>query len=384
MSLRFTDIGIDKIYQDAIEKEGITIPTEVQAQVIPAALENRDVIARSETGTGKTLAYLLPLVQKLKADAREVQAMVLVPTHELAIQVLRQLERLSENSGIKVTGAPIIGDVNIRRQIDKLKEKPHVLIGSPGRMLELIKMKRLPAHTVKTIVLDEGDRLLEGHNIDNVKAIIKSTLRERQLMMFSASITPEAVQKAEELMKSPLVVKTAETASLPDTLQHCYFTADARDKLEVLRKVIRIMNPEKAIVFINKPEETQVTAAKLKHHGFELDGLHGASYKLERKKALEDFRSGRIQLLIASDIAARGLDLEGITHIFNLDIPESGKDYLHRSGRTGRQGREGMVVSIVAERELPNLRKFEREFKIRILHKAMRMGAIVEAGENNP
>lgn len=375
----FDTLNLNPSLVEALRKENITVPTEIQQKVIPKAMENKDLIAQSETGTGKTLAYLLPLFEKLNTLNKEMQAIVLVPTHELAIQIMRQIERLTQNSDIKVNAAPIIGNVNITRQIEKLKEKPHILVGSPGRILELIKMKKISAHTVKTIVLDEGDRLLDENNMDIVKAIIKSTLRERQLMMFSATISKVAEARAKEIMKEPELIKGEETISVPTTIEHTYYLVEQREKFEVLRKLVRILNPEKAIVFVNQSVEIQNVTEKLKFHGLNAESIQGSNVKLLRKKTMDDFRAGTLQLLVASDIAARGLHIEGITHIFNFSMPEDPKDYLHRVGRTGRNGNQGFAVSIISERELSLIKMYENTFKINISAKDMYEGKIVNA-----
>ncbi|NJD04667.1 MAG: DEAD/DEAH box helicase [Ruminiclostridium sp.] len=372
----FDSLGLRATLIDALKKESITDPTDVQLKAIPQAMKNRDLIVQSETGTGKTLAFLLPLFEKLDFTKKEMQAIVLAPTHELAIQIIRQIERLSENSDLKANSAPIIGNVNIDRQIEKLKEKPHIIVGSPGRILELIKKKKISAHTVKTIVIDEADRLMDENNIESVKAVIKSTLKERQLMMFSASITNDTIAKASELMKEPDIIRSSQSATVPAQIEHCYFIAEERDKIEVLRKLIRIMDPPKAIAFVSQSKEIEIMAEKLKYHGIKAEGMHGANIKSDRKKTMEDFKAGRLQLLVSSDLAARGLHIEGITHIFNLNIPENAKDYLHRAGRTGRSGSAGTAVSIVTEKEIPLIRVYEKAFKIEIAARVMYRGEI--------
>jgi superfamily II DNA/RNA helicase len=374
----FDELKVNPSLITALRKENITIPTEVQTKVIPLALENKDLIVRSETGTGKTLAYLLPLFQKINTAAREMQALILVPTHELAIQVQRQIERLSENSDFKVTSTPIIGNVKIDRQIDKLKEKPHIIVGSAGRILELIKKKKISAHTLKTIIMDEADRLMDENNEDNIKAVIKTTLKERQIMMFSATMSEKTIEKAKGITKEPEIVVGEAKAAVPAAIEHIYLLAEQREKIEVLRKLVRSINPGKAVVFINRSEDIEVTAGKLRYHGLIAEGIHGSNTKLDRKRIMDAFRAGKIQLLIASDIAARGLDIEDVTHIFNLDMPEDPKDYLHRVGRTGRKGKSGSAISITTERELPLIKQYERNFNIKITPKGIYMGKIVD------
>ncbi|MCX8130493.1 MAG: DEAD/DEAH box helicase [Clostridia bacterium] len=371
-------LNMNQSLAEALKKENIVIPTEIQSKVIPQAIKNIDLIVQSETGTGKTLAYLLPLFHKLNTSVREMQAIILVPTHELAIQIQRQIERLAQNSDVKVSSVPIIGNVNIERQIEKLRDKPHIIVGSAGRILELIKKKKISAHTIKTIILDEADRLMDDNNVDSVKAVIKSTLKERQLLMFSATISQNTIAKAKEIMKEPEFIKGESKTTVPDTIEHLYFIAEQRDKIEVLRKLTRIINPQRALVFINRSEEIEITTAKLRYHGLKADGIHGSNFKSERKRTMEEFRAGKIQLLIASDIAARGLDIEGVTHVFNLDIPEDPKDYIHRTGRTGRKGNKGVAISIITERELQIIKKYEGALKIQIEGKSMYMGKITD------
>lgn len=378
----FRESDLNDSLLKALEKSNITVPTEVQKKVIPEILKGRDLIVQSGTGTGKTLAYLLPLFRKVNAGAREMQAIVLVPTHELAIQVLRVIEQLSADSEVKVSAAPLIGNVNIDRQIEKLKEKPNLLVGSSGRILELIRKKKISAHTIKTIVLDEADRLLGDSDLENVKAVIKSTMRDRQLLMFSASISPEAEARGRELMKDPELIRLEEQTSVPDTIEHICFVAEQREKFEVLRKAVRILDPQKAIVFTSGIEETELVTEKLKYHGFLAEGLHGTNRKEERKKALEGFRAGTVRLLVSSDLASRGLDIPGITHVISLNAPEEPRDYLHRAGRTGRNGNYGVSVSIVTQRELTLIRRYEKAFRIGIKLVAMVKGQIVERKAN--
>ncbi len=363
----------------ALGKQDITTPTDIQRRVIPEALKNKDLIVQSETGTGKTLAYLLPLFEKIDPSKREMQGMILAPTHELAIQILRQIEQLSENSEIKASSALVIGNVNIERQIVKLREKPHIIVGSPKRILELIKKRKISAHTIKTIIIDEADRLMDERNIESIKEVIKSTLKERQLMFFSASITKETEARALEVMKEPELIREKGTKSVPISIEHMYFLTEQRDKLEVLRKLVGILKPHKAMVFIGHREETEVCVNNLNHHGLKAAGIHGHNEKMDRKRVMEEFKSGKIQLLVATDIAARGLDIEGVTHIFNLVIPENPQDYLHRVGRSGRKGNSGTAISIVTERELKYISQYEKALMIKIASKDMYKGKIIDA-----
>jgi len=219
--------------------------------------------------------------------------------------------------------------------------------------------------------------LMDENNLNNVMAVIKSTMKDRQLMMFSATILQETIVRAKEMMKDPEIIKGEQKSSVPMAIEHIYFIAEQRDKVEVLRKLVRIINPKRAIAFVNQNEEITDITEKLKFHGLKAESIHGTNFKIDRKKTMEDFRTGKVQVLIASDIAARGLDIEGVTHIFNLNIPEEPEGYLHRVGRTGRNGNSGVAVSIITERELPLIKLYEKAFKINITKKEMYMGEIV-------
>lgn len=379
MTTSFDKLKINPNLIDGLKKQGITNPTDIQSKTIPLALENKDIIGQSITGSGKTLAYLLPLYEKINSNNNEMQAIILAPTHELVLQIDKQIKLLSQNSGIPVTSTPIIGKANINRQIEKLKTKPHIVVGSTGRILELIKKKKIKAHTVKTIVIDEGDRLLDENNLIGVKEVIKTTLKDRQLMVFSATINDPTINIAKDLMKDPQIVKIEEKQINPN-IAHMYFTAERRDKIKILRKLVASIKPKKAIVFINKDSQIQELTAKLQHHHISAFGIYGNASKEERKKALNGFRTGKYKFLIASDIAARGLDVKGVTHIINLDLPRDSKEYLHRVGRTGRAGKLGTAISIVTEKEIPSIRRFAKHFNINIRQKEIYKGSILDSG----
>jgi len=374
----FNQLGLDESLVNALKLQGIVEPTAIQAQAIPFILTGKDVLGQSETGTGKTLAYLLPIFQKIDILKRETQAMILTPTHELAIQIQREMETLSKNSNLDITSTAIIGNVNIARQIEKLKQKPHIIVGSSGRILELIQKKKIVAQTIKTIVLDEADRLLDENNAHHVKSVIKTTLSRTQLLLFSATLPPTTYQRASELLKTPEVIRVTDKIMIAPTVEHMFFLAEQRDKIEILRKLIRIIIPTRALIFINKSEEIEKMVEKLKFHGLDAEGIYGGANKIERKKAMDDFRSGKSTLLVASDLASRGLDIKGITHVFNLDLPEDPQLYLHRVGRTGRAGNRGIAISIANAKEVSYLRRLENSFEIKFSPKEMVQGKIVD------
>lgn len=377
MKKDFEQLGLIAPLTQGLTKAGISEPTSIQMEAIPQILAGKDLIGQSPTGTGKTLAYLLPLFQKIDTGKRETQVFILAPTHELAIQIQRQIELLANNSGLPVTATTIIGDVNILRQIEKLKEKPHIITGSSGRILELVKKKKINTQTIKTIVLDEVDRLLDDNNTDSVKAVIKTTQKDRQLMAFSATVPQAALERVLELMNNPAKVLLAQTEddSKPD-IEHIYFLADQRDKFEELRKIVRALPIERALVFINRSDDVELTVDKLNYHGLSAAGIHGSFSKEERKRAMDGFRKGKIHLLVASDLAARGLDIPGVDFVINLDLPEDPAIYVHRTGRTGRAGKSGVAISLVSPREVALIAHYEKLLKLTMLQKEIARGKI--------
>ena len=379
MENNFEKAGVMPELVKGLEKQGITIPTEIQSIIIKPFMDKKDIVAMSYTGSGKTLAYLLPLFMNVDTTLRSTQAIILTPTHELAVQVYRQAELLAENSGVNVKSALIIGGANIQRQIDKLKEKPQIVIGSSGRIFDLIKKRKIQAHTVKTIVIDEADRMIDDLNISGVEAVVKTTLRDRQIVMLSASVTEKKKKRAMALMKEPVFLNVSSNEKLPENIEHIYITAEQREKIIVIRKLVHGENIKKGIVFINNNENIEVIVDKLNYHGIKAVGIYGKAHKYDRRNAIEDMREGRVNILVSSDLSARGLDISGVTHVINIDIPEEPVYYLHRAGRTGRAGEKGKCISVVTDFEKKWIRKYEKTLGIKFKHMEMSYGKLVEA-----
>lgn len=375
----FIELGLNEQLITGLNKQNITVPTKIQELVIPEAVKNKDIIGESCTGSGKTLAFLIPLFEKIDTSKREMQALILAPTHELVMQIEQQIKLLSENSNIPVTSLGIIGDVNIDKQIKKLKEiKPHIIVGSTGRVLDLIKKKKkITAHTIKTIIIDEADNLLDNTSSAMVKDVIKTTMRDRQLMVFSATINDKTLNTAKELMKDPVIFNNKEKQSLNPNIEHLYIETDPRDKFETLRKLIAAVNPKKALVFVNKGYEINLIKDKLNFHNKSCFAIHKGISKEQRQNALESFRKGKINILVSSDISARGLDINDITHVINLDFPKSSNEYLHRAGRTARGNHTGCTISLVSGKEKAAIRIYEREFGIEIKKKKLSHGQLI-------
>ena len=371
----FAALGLRPDLVAALAKLTITEPTPIQAAGIPVLMEGRDACLNAETGTGKTLAYLLPVFQRLDLAAAATQAVVLAPTHELALQIQRQCTDLAQRANLAVRVLLLIGGTPIDRQIDKLKKKPHIVVGSPGRIQELIQMGRLKPQTVRTVVVDESDRLLGPDNLAPVEKIIQAAAPGRQLVFVSATEQGDSDTVITRLAPDAARVRTAAAAINP-AIEHVHLVCEERDKPDVLRKLLSALQPGRAMVFVHRNETAEVVAAKLAHHGIAAVDLHGAYDKNERKQAMDDFRSGRAVVMIASDLASRGLDIPGVTHVFNLDVPTQAKAYLHRVGRTARAGASGMAVTLMSHDETRLVRRFETELGISFPEVFLREGRL--------
>lgn len=373
--MNFKNLKINENLIKGLNIIGIEEPTEIQKEVIPVALDGENLIGQSETGTGKTLAYLLPTLEKIDISKKEMQCIILAPTHELAIQINNTINDLKQAASLDITSTALIGSANIKRQIESLKAKPHIIVGSAGRILELIGKKKVSAHTIKTIIIDEVDKLLDKNNLSVVKNIIKATQKQTQVMMFSATLNNKTLDIAKTL-KENIKVISVKNNKVNENINHNYIKTDSRRKIETLRKLINATKAERILVFNNDIYITNTAIENLTASNIKVAAIGGNNKMEERKKALEDFRKGKIQVLIASDVAARGLDIKGVTHVINLDIPEDSNDYLHRSGRVGRAGEFGEVFSIVSDREEKIIKIHEKNFKINITERQLYKGNI--------
>ena len=306
------------------------------------------------------------------------QVVIVAPTHELAIQIQRQSRDLAQNAGMPIRTLLLIGGTSLDRQIDKLKTKPHVVVGSPGRLLELIKTGKLKTKSVNSVVIDEADRLLVHESLPAIREIIQAAPRGRQLIFASATEQPECAEAIATLTHD-LVMLRAGATPVNENIEHLYLICDRRDKRDVLRKLLHALRPERALVFVHRSGVAKDVAATLAHHQIPVADLHAARDKRDRKQAMEDFRIARVRVLIASDVAARGLDITGVTHVFNLDVPTESKAYLHRVGRTARAGAMGQAVSLMTADEVRLVRRYESELGIGMHRVRLREGRVIAA-----
>ncbi|MEK6453438.1 DEAD/DEAH box helicase [Caldifermentibacillus hisashii] len=364
--------------QENWEKSGFTEATLIQKQTVPLISAGQDVIAESPTGTGKTLAYIIPILERLNEDKKDIQAVILVPSRELAMQILDEVRKFTK--GTEIVSASFIGGANLKKQVESLKNRPQIVIGTTGRMYELIKMKKMKMHEVRTVVIDEADRLLSQEHLAEVKNIIHSTLRDRQLLVFSATITKETEEIARDLMNHPEMIRI-QTQPNDATIQHLYLTCEQREKIDLLRKIMHT-NPGRTIAFFKNTVKVEEAAEKLTYHGLKLAVLTSEGNKMERKTALTQFRSGATPLLLTTDVAARGLDIPDIATVIHVDFPSTEGQYLHRSGRTGRMGKTGTVISLVNAREESFLKKMSKELNVKISRKELYKGKMVDVKKN--
>ncbi len=336
---------------------GFEEPTPVQVETIPMLLNGRDVIAQAQTGTGKTAAFGIPIVQAIDRPGRTPSALILCPTRELAVQVSEEIKRLAVFKGLNTLA--IYGGASIEHQFDALERGVDIVAGTPGRIIDHIQRRTIDLSGVRYMVLDEADRMLDMGFIEDIDYILSRVPKERQTMLFSATILPEIRRMGERHMQRPAVVSVSEDdIVLPNTKQ-MYFAIGRKNKIWALCRVLDKARP-KAIVFAQTKHMVDIIEQRLTSYGYPAAAIHGDLTQARREKVLSDFRSGRIMVLIATDVAARGLDIEGVTHVINYDIPDSPETYVHRIGRTGRAGKEGRAITFVSADEMHLLDAIEK------------------------
>jgi superfamily II DNA/RNA helicase len=361
--MSFSILGLSAKVMAAIDAAGYKTPTPIQAQAIPPALEGRDVIGIAQTGTGKTASFVLPMLNKLemgRARARMPRSLILEPTRELAAQVAQSFEVLGAEHKLNV--ALIIGGVSFEDQDRKLDRGADVLIATPGRLLDHFQRGKLLLTAVEILVIDEADRMLDMGFIPDIERICKLLPPSRQTLFFSATMPPEIQKLTDKFLVDPVRIAVAPQSSAAKTIvQRLKFSiADARAKRDALRELMREQTVKNAIIFCNRKRDVGILHKSLLKHGFNAGALHGDMDQRARTATLEAFRKGEITFLAASDVAARGLDIPEVSHIFNFDVPISPEDYIHRIGRTGRAGREGFAAMLVTPDDLDGLKSIEK------------------------
>lgn len=378
----FNILGVSQPICETLRQMGITMPTEVQRQSIPTALQGRDMVVQAQTGTGKTLAFLLPILEAIKPQASAVQALVIAPTRELAIQITKVAEKLAPLKGVRVLS--IYGGQAIERQEKKLERDPHIIIGTPGRILDQIGRKNLSLSAVCQVVLDEADQMLHLGFLDDVERLIERTSPKRQMLFFSATMPQPIRDLSACYMKRPVQLEIAgEQVTLTNIHQRVITISEDR-KLDKLCSLINESQPYLAIVFCHTKARAEMVGDALLQRGYAVDTLHGDLSQAKRLQVMRNFSRAKLQILVATDIASRGLDVEGVTHVFNYDIPRDTESYIHRIGRTGRAGQLGEAVTFVNDRQRYYLGKIEQNIKQTLTKEAAKAKAKPQAKKEKP
>lgn len=355
--MKFSELGLSQDILDAIITHGYVEATPIQEKTIPLTLAGKDVIGQAQTGTGKTAAFGLPILENIDLDNKNIQALIVSPTRELAIQTADELKKLGHDKHVDVQ--VVFGGADIRRQIQNLKSHPQILVGTPGRLLDHINRKTVKIDQVKTLVLDEADEMLNMGFLDDIEAIIKNTPADRQTLLFSATMPPAIKRIGVKFMTDPEHIQIEAKELTTDLVDQYFVRARDNEKFDTMTRILDVQAPKLAIVFGRTKRRVEELARGLEARGYHAAGLHGDLTQQMRSRVLSQFKSHEINILVATDVAARGLDVKDVSHVYNFDIPQDPESYVHRIGRTGRAGAEGVSVTFVAPNEMDYLRAIE-------------------------
>lgn len=365
-NLKFEELNVDEKILKAIGDMGFEEASPIQAKAIPVVLEGKDIVGQAQTGTGKTAAYGIPMLQSIDPKLKCVQAVVLCPTRELAIQVADEIRKLAKYmSSIKVL--PVYGGQEIVRQIKSLKTGVQIVVGTPGRVMDHMRRKTVKFDKVKMVILDEADEMLDMGFREDMETILTQMPEERQTVMFSATMTKAIMDIARTFQNDAEVIKVVRKELTVENIEQYYFEVRSKNKDEILSRLIDIYNPKLSVVFCNTKKQVDDLISELKGRGYFADGIHGDMKQAQRDRVMNDFRKGKTEILIATDVAARGIDVDDVDIVFNYDLPQDEEYYVHRIGRTGRAGRAGLAFSFVTGKEIYKLKDIERYCKTKIM-----------------
>lgn len=356
----FSDIGVSPNILKILDKLSLTSPTPIQKQAIPVALKGTDIVGIAQTGTGKTFAFGIPIIQKLLSSSG--QALVLVPTRELALQVNESIRKLADK--LNISTIVLIGGENISRQFFELKRRPRLIIATPGRLIDHLKRKSIKLDQIKTLVLDEADMMLDMGFLPQIEEILRSVPKERQTMLFSATMPVLIANLATKYLKLPIRIEVAPQGTIVKNVTQEMIVLEAKDKMKYLEKIIK-ENEGSILIFVRTRYGVKNIAKKLISNGHKATEIHSDLSQGQRKRALDSFKNGRSRIMVATDVAARGLDVKGIELVINYDLPDSSSDYVHRIGRTARAGKKGKAISLATPGQLKNIKAIEALIKIR-------------------
>lgn len=357
----FNELNISDPIMKALQKMGFEESTPIQAETIPLAMQGNDVIGQAQTGTGKTAAFGIPMIEHIDLKQRKIQGLVVAPTRELAIQVAEELNRLGKIKGVRAIS--VYGGQHMERQIRALKDGPSIVVATPGRLLDHMRRKTIRTGDIQTVVLDEADEMLNMGFIDDIRDILKNIPSERQTLLFSATVPKEIRSIATNLMKDPKEVKVKAKEMTVENIDQYFIEIPEKQKFDTLTNHLDYYAPKLAIVFSRTKKRVDEITDGLQARGFRAEGIHGDLTQGKRMSVLNKFKNNRVDVLVATDVAARGLDISGVTHVYNFDIPQDPEGYVHRIGRTGRAGRTGEAISFVTPREIAHLNLIEKVTK---------------------
>ncbi|WP_349533551.1 DEAD/DEAH box helicase [Leuconostoc citreum] len=355
--MKFSELGLSQDILDAIATHGYVEATPIQEKTIPLTLAGKDVIGQAQTGTGKTAAFGLPILEHIDLSNKNIQALIVSPTRELAIQTAEELKKLGRDKHVDVQ--VVFGGADIRRQIQNLKSHPQILVGTPGRLLDHINRKTVKIDNVKTLVLDEADEMLNMGFLDDIESIIKNTPADRQTLLFSATMPPAIKRIGVKFMTNPEHIQIEAKELTTDLVDQYFVRMRENEKFDTMTRIFDVQAPKLAIVFGRTKRRVEELSRGLEARGYRAAGLHGDLTQQMRSRVLAQFKSHEINILVATDVAARGLDVKDVTHVYNFDIPQDPESYVHRIGRTGRAGAKGVSVTLVAPNEMDYLRAVE-------------------------
>jgi ATP-dependent RNA helicase DeaD len=366
---KFRDFDISEETISAISAMGFEEATPIQEKAIPVGLTGKDLIGQAQTGTGKTTAFGIPMVEKVNTKSGTVQGIILAPTRELAVQVAEELNRIGSKKGIFTL--PIYGGQDINRQIRALKKRPQIISATPGRLMDHMRRKTVRLDSIETVVLDEADEMLNMGFIEEIEEILQAITSEHQTMLFSATMPKKIEALAQKFMNNPEMIKTKTKEMTVKNIDQHYIDVPEKQKFDVLTRLLDIQSPELAIVFGRTKKRVDELTEGLKKRGYSVEGIHGDLTQSKRDHVIRLFKEQTIDIMVATDVAARGLDISGVTHVYNFDIPQDPESYVHRIGRTGRAGNKGLSVTLVTPREIDHLRTIERVTNKKIERKSI-------------
>ncbi|EXG83795.1 DNA/RNA helicase, superfamily II [Clostridium sp. ASBs410] len=369
-TIRFDELQLDERILRAVADMGFEEASPIQAQAIPVQAEGRDIVGQAQTGTGKTAAFGIPMLQKIDPKVKKLQAVALCPTRELAIQVADEIRRLAKYMhGVKVL--PIYGGQDIVKQIRSLKDGTQIIIGTPGRVMDHMRRKTVKFENVHTVVMDEADEMLNMGFLEDMETILSQLPDERQTVMFSATMPPAIMEIARKFQQEPVTVKVVKKELTVPKVTQYYYEVKPKSKVEVMCRLLDMYAPKLSVAFCNTKKQVDELVQALQGRGYFAEGLHGDLKQIQRDRVMNSFRNGKTEILVATDVAARGIDVDDVEAVFNYDLPQDDEYYVHRIGRTGRAGREGIAFSFVVGKEVYKLRDIQRYCKTKIIPQAI-------------